>query len=255
LNAQRRTSAARHKPQGEGKIVNRIILRASLIVMLGSTLGIATAQAQTKDIVLKNDIQGYVVDQRNVVVRSGSGLCWRSGSWTPAMAIAECDPDLVKKPAPMPLPAPVAAPAPPPKPVAAPAPPPTAPKVVTIGATELFDFNKAVLKPSAKTEIDQKVIEKLASAGKINLILVGGHTDRLGAAAYNQKLSEKRADAVKAYLVTKGLDGNKIETLGFGKTTPAQGVPKCDDKLPRAKLIACLEPHRRVTIEIQAAAK
>ena len=235
--------------------MNKIIIGGALVAMLGSAIGIATAQAQTKDIVLKDEIKGYAVDQRNVVVRSGAGLCWRSGSWTPAMAIEECDPDLVMKPAPKPVMAPPAAPAPAPKPMAAPAPAPAAPKVITIGATELFDFNKAVLKPAAKAEIDHKVIEKLGSVGKIKLILVGGHADRLGSAAYNQKLSEKRADAVKAYLVAKGLDGNIIETLGFGKTTPAQGVPKCDDKLPRAKLIACLEPHRRVTVEIQAAAK
>ena len=226
--------------------------KLALGALLGSTLCITVAQAQTVDIVLKDDVKAYVVDQRNVVVRSGAGLCWRTGYWTPAMAISECDPDLVKKPAP-PVPAEQPVVAPTPKP--APAPAAVAPKVITLAATGLFDFNKAVLKPAAKTEIDQKVIEKLSSVGKIKLILVGGHTDRLGSPIYNQKLSEKRADAVKAYLVSKGLDGSIIETLGFGKTTPAQGVPKCDYKLPRAKLIACLEPHRRVTLEIQAAAK
>lgn len=233
--------------------MNKITVRASLIAVLYSTLSITAAQAQTKDVVLKDAIKGYAVDSRNVVVRSGAGLCWRSGSWTPAMAIEECDPDLVKKPAPAPAKAAPPAPKPAPAPAAAPA--PAKPKVITLAATSLFDFNKAVLKPAAKTEIDQKVIGKLASVGKIKLIVVGGHTDRIGSAAYNQKLSEKRADAVKAYMVSKGMDGNMIETIGFGKTTPAQGVPKCDDKLPRAKLIACLEPHRRVTIEIQAAAK
>ena len=226
--------------------------KLALGALLGSTLCITVAQAQTVDIVLKDDVKAYVVDQRNVVVRSGAGLCWRTGYWTPAMAISECDPDLVKKPAP---PAPAEQPVVAPTPKSAPAPAAVAPKVITLAATGLFDFNKAVLKPAAKADIDQKVIEKLSSVGKIKLILVGGHTDRLGSPIYNQKLSEKRADAVKAYLVSKGLDGNIIETLGFGKTTPAQGVPKCDDKLPRAKLIACLEPHRRVTLEIQAAAK
>lgn len=234
--------------------MKKTIVKASLIVILGSTFSISTVQAQTKDIVLNADTHGYAVDQRNVVVRSGTGLCWRSGSWTPAMAIEECDPDLVKKPAaPAPAPTPVAPPAP--KPAPTPAPAPAAAKTITLAATGLFDFNKAVLKPAAKMEIDQKIIEKLGSAGKIKLILVGGHTDRIGSVSYNQKLSEKRADAVKAYLVSKGLDGNSIETLGYGKTSPAQGVPKCDDKLPRAKLIACLEPHRRVTVEIQAAPK
>ena len=55
--------------------------------------------------------------------------------------------------------------------------------------------------------------------------------------------------------MTRGLNGNAIETFGYGKTQPAQGVAKCDDKLPRKKLIACLEPHRRVVIEIQGSAK
>ena len=127
--------------------------------------------------------------------------------------------------------------------------------MINLAAISLFDFGKAVLKPAAKTEIDQKIIAKLADVGKISLIVVGGHTDRLGSSAFNQKLSEKRAEAVKTYLVAKGMDANAIETFGFGKTQPAQGVAKCDDKLPRNKLIDCLEPHRRVTIEIKAMPK
>ncbi len=139
--------------------------------------------------------------------------------------------------------------------MAAPAPPPPAPKTITIAAKALFDFDKATLKPAAREQIDQEVVAKLAEIGKIKLIVVSGHTDRLGSAEYNQKLSERRAEAVKAYLVTKGLDGTAIETFGYGKTQPAQGVPKCADTLPRKKLIACLEPHRRVVIEIQGTGK
>ncbi|MBI3525087.1 MAG: OmpA family protein [Betaproteobacteria bacterium] len=222
--------------------LNKIIGKAALIAILGYA---ASAAAQTAG----ND--GHLYDARGNPVMSGSGLCWKTTRWTPAMATKECDPDLVKKEA-----APVAAPMPKPAAVAAaPAPAPAAAKIITLAAVSLFDFGKAVLKPAAKTEIDEKIVDKLAGLGKIKLIIVGGHTDRLGSAAYNQKLSEKRAEAVKAYMVAKGLDGNIIETFGFGKTQPAQGVAKCDDKLPRKKLIACLEPHRRVTIEIQALPK
>ena len=225
------------------------VFKATLVAILSFA---ALAQAQTTT--------GYLTDGRNAVAKSGFGLCWHTAFWTPAMATADCDPDLVKKevpPAPLPKAAepanPVAA-APVPAPIPAPA-PAAAPKVITIAAKALFDFNKAVLKPDARQQIDQEVVSKLAGIGQIKLIVISGHTDRIGAAVYNQQLSEKRAEAVKAYLVAKGVDGNAIETLGFGKTQPAQGVAKCDDKLPRAKLIACLEPHRRVVIEIQGSAK
>jgi len=221
--------------------LNKTINKATLIAILSCA---ASVSAQTND--------GHLYDARGNAVMSGSGLCWKTARWTPALAIAECDPDLVKKAAPA---APVAAPTPKPAPAPTPAPAPVAAKVITLAANSLFDFDKAALKPTAKAEIDQKIIAKLADIGKIKLIVVGGHADRLGSAAYNQKLSEKRAEAVKVYLVAKGMDGNAIETFGFGKTQPAQGVAKCDDKLPRKKLIDCLEPHRRVTIEIQAMPK
>ena len=103
-------------------------------LLLATLLGLSmSALAQTKGIDRK-DVIGYAIDQRDNVVKSGTGLCWRTGYWTPAMAIEECDPDLVKKPAPMAAPAPVPAPAP------APAPKPAAQKV-TLAADALFDFN------------------------------------------------------------------------------------------------------------------
>src|SRR5215831_244453 len=121
-------------------------------------------------------------------------LCWRTGYWTPAMAIIECDPDLVPKPAPPPPPP--AAPAPPPPPPPAPAPAPSVQKI-TLAATALFDFDKYVLKPEGKAAIDREVISKLKDVTKLELVLVTGHTDRIGTQAYNQKLSERRANAVQ----------------------------------------------------------
>jgi OOP family OmpA-OmpF porin len=175
-------------------------------------------------------------------------LCWRTGYWTPAMAIVECDPDLVPK---RPPPAPVAQPPAPPPP---PPPPPPAPGLqkITLATKALFDFDKAVLKPEGKTAIDTQVLSKLSQVSKLELVLVTGHTDRIGTQAYNQKLSERRADAVRDYLVSKGVAKDKIETLGMGKTQPVPGVV-CNQPYPKERkaLIECLAPNRRVEVEVK----
>jgi OmpA-OmpF porin, OOP family len=172
-------------------------------------------------------------------------LCWRTGYWTPAMAIVECDPDLVPKPPP-----PAVAP-PPPAPPPPPPPPPPAPGLqkITLATKALFDFDKYVLKPEGKTAIDTEVLAKLKDVNKLELVLVTGHTDPIGTQAYNQKLSERRADAVRDYLVSKGVPKDKIETLGMGKTQPVPGLV-CKQK-ERKALIACLAPDRRVEVEVK----
>ena len=197
--------------------------------------------------------QGYLQDQNSNVVRAlGANVCVRTSDWTPARAIVECDPDLVPKPAPKPAPAPAAAPAPRPAPAAKPAAAPAKPKVLRVTSTELFDFDKAVLNNRAKTLLDTEIIAKLGGFATVQFINVNGHTDRLGSPQYNQKLSEKRAQAVKTYLVSKGVDGSKIETYGFGKTMP---VKSCPDQKDRKALKACLEPNRRVEVEVQGTPK
>ncbi len=201
---------------------------------------------------------GYVLSATappdNNVVRNGAGnLCWRTGYWTPAMAIVACDPDLVPKP---PAPAPVAAPPPPPPPPPAPPPPAPAPapqvQKITLASKALFDFDKAVLKPEGMAAIDSEIIAKLKDVQKLELVLVTGHTDRIGSQAYNQKLSERRADAVRNYLVSKGVAKDKIETLGMGKTQPVPGVT-CSMTAMK-ELIACLAPNRRVEVEVKGEA-
>jgi len=217
-----------------------MITHAKHSVLLAALLGLsAAAFAQTPGIDTAGTV-GYVIDQRGYVAKNGTGLCWRDGYWTPAMAIEECDPDLVKKEA-APAPAePVAAPA------AAPAPKPAAQKV-TLSADALFDFNKANLRNEGKEKLD-----KLASDTKglnLEVIIATGHADRFGTDAYNQKLSEKRAAAVKAYLVGKGVEANRIFAEGKGKTQPVTKPGDC--KGPKSKkVIACLQPDRRVDIEI-----
>jgi OOP family OmpA-OmpF porin len=204
---------------------------------------------------------GYGTPQANVWRNSNFGdpkignLCWRTGFWSPSMAIVECDPDLVPKPPAPPPPPPAVAPPPPPPPrPAPPPPPPPAPQVqkITLASKALFDFDKAVLKPEGKAAIDSEIIAKLPQVQKLELVLVTGHTDRLGTQQYNQKLSERRADAVRDYLVSKGVAKDKIETLGMGKTQPVPGV-KCEMKALK-ELIACLAPNRRVEVEVKGEA-
>ncbi len=160
---------------------------------------------------------------------------------------------VAKPPAPAPQPQAVPAP-PPPKPVAqAPKPepkpePPKKPAVTNLASTELFEFNKAVLTKEARAKLDSEVIAKLGDLREVRYIIVNGHADRLGSPQYNQKLSEQRAEAVRAYLVSKGVDASKVETLGFGKTLP---VKACPDQKQRKELIECLSPNRRVVVEVQ----
>lgn len=222
----------------------RLLLSTALAAF---ALGLSgTASAQSK--------QGYWTNpaSNNTVWKSGTGLCWRAGYWTPAMAIAECDPDLMPKPAPKPVAVPPPPPAPAPVAAPPPKPAPAKPRVLRVTSTELFDFDKSVLTPAARGKLDAEVIAKLGEFATIQFINVNGHTDRLGSPQYNQKLSERRANAVKAYLVSKGVDGARIETYGFGKTLP---VKSCPDQKDRKALKACLEPNRRVEVEVQGIPK
>jgi OmpA-OmpF porin, OOP family len=113
----------------------------------------------------------------------------------------------------------------------------------------LFDFDKSVLKPEGQAVLDREIVSRIKEVQKLELVLVTGHTDRLGSQSYNQKLSERRAAAVAAYLASKGVAKDKIETLGMGKTQPVPGVV-CEQK-NRKELIACLQPHRRVEVEVK----
>jgi OOP family OmpA-OmpF porin len=117
---------------------------------------------------------------------------------------------------------------------------------VTLAADALFDFDKAVLRPEGKAKLDDLVSK--SKALNLEVIIAVGHTDRLGSDSYNQKLSEKRAAAVKTYLVSKGVEANKVYTEGKGAKQPVT-ADKC--KGPKSKkIIDCLQPDRRVDIEI-----
>jgi OOP family OmpA-OmpF porin len=204
---------------------------ASLFATAALATSMSGAFAQTVD--------NWVNGSGNLPWKNGTNeLCWRDGSWTPATAIAECDGAL--KPPPPP------APAPPPPPAAPPPPPPPAPVVVpaatsekvTFAADAFFDFDKSVLKPEGKAKLDDLV----SKMGGINLevIIAVGHTDSVGSDAYNQKLSVRRSEAVKAYLVSKGVEKNRVYTEGKGEKQPV-----ADNKTAEGRA-----KNRRVEIEV-----
>jgi OOP family OmpA-OmpF porin len=185
---------------------------------------------------------GYVTDSSGAVVRSGNGLCWKTGYWTPGMATAECDPDLAPKPKAAEKPAAKAS-APAPAPLAA----KPATETTTLAADGLFAFGKATLLPKGKRKLDE-VIGKIQGRSA-DQILVIGHTDRIGSQKANQRLSQKRAEAVKAYLVARKVDKNLIRVEGKGSSEPVTTAGQCPGK-GGAKVIACLAPDRRVEIRV-----
>jgi OOP family OmpA-OmpF porin len=213
---------------------------STLSLVLASALAVTStaAIAQSKDIKGSSPTSGYVVDPRGNVVVDPFGLCWRTGYFTPAMAIVECDPDLVPKPVAAPAPAPAAGPAATPAPAPAPAPAGPTTEKVTFAADAFFDFDKSVLKPEGKAKLDD-LSSKLKDIA-LEVIIAVGHTDSIGSDAYNQKLSIRRSEAVKAYLVSKGVEANRVYTEGKGEKQP---VADNKTREGRAK-------NRRVEIEV-----
>jgi OOP family OmpA-OmpF porin len=153
--------------------------------------------------------------------------------------------------APLPRPAPPAAPAPAPAVVAAPPPPPPPMrKRVQFSADSLFTFDKATVKPAGRRALDAFASQLVGA--RLKVITVTGYTDRLGAYAYNMRLSARRAAAVKAYLVrTAGIPDDKIVARGADGSDPVTKPGKCRGTRPTANLIACLQPDRRVEVDVE----
>ena len=146
-------------------------------------------------------------------------LCWRNNFWTPATGIPGCDGVPVAQ---------------------APEVPVVAPTVtkVTLNADTFFDFDKSTIKPEGRQVLDQ--VADTVQSINLETLIATGHTDSIGSDAYNQKLSERRANAVKTYLVNKGVPADRIYTEGKGK---AQPVASNKTREGRAQ-------NRRVEIEI-----
>ena len=179
--------------------------------------------------------EAYGADDRGVVWRITSDLgnhCWRTGYWTPAMAIVECDPDLFPEEE-------VAAVAPPPA--------PAAPRNVTFSADALFDFDSAQLKPAGAQALNE--FARGLEGVKYDLITATGHADRIGNSDYNKRLSIRRAESVKNHLVSRGIDANRIYADGVGEAGSVTG-DKCHGLGSGKALKDCLAPDRRVDIEV-----
>jgi OmpA-OmpF porin, OOP family len=207
---------------------------ASLFATAALASSFAGVSAQTVD----NWVSGTGLPWKN----GTNELCWRDGFWTPATGLQGCD-GVPAPAAPTPAPAPRPAPAPAP---ATPAPAPAAAAVVaaptsekvTFAADAFFDFDKAVLKPEGRAKLDDLV----SKMGGLNLevIIAVGHTDSIGTDAYNQRLSIRRSEAVKAYLVSKGVEKNRVYTEGKGEKQPV-----ADNKTAEGRA-----KNRRVEIEV-----
>ena len=230
-------------------MMNHILTMKQLSVALSCavTLGIAADAARAQ---ATSDL-GYVTNTGNSVTRSGFGLCWRAGSRPDPMSIGECEPEIVAAPiAAVAAPEPKAAELAPPPVAAADVTPIVAPPVierVTLDADALFDFDRSELRPAGRTALDG-----FADSMKgidAEMIMAVGHTDRFGSGAYNQHLSELRVEAVKTYLVGIGIAANRVHTEGKGETEPVTKTGQCEGSRS-AGVIACLQPDRRVVVEV-----
>jgi OOP family OmpA-OmpF porin len=193
--------------------------------------------------------RGYVGSGAGVVATNPFGLCWRSGAeWSPDKAAAPCD--VVPRAAVAPVPV-AKAPEPAPAPLAAAAPAPVVIEKITLSTDVLFGFNKAELTPAGEQKLDE--LAKSAQGANVDRVALVGHADRIGSEEYNQELSEQRAQAVADYLAQKGVDSSRLQVAGRGKNEPVTGN-QCDKMGPannkNAKLIACLQPDRRVDAEL-----
>jgi OOP family OmpA-OmpF porin len=225
--------------------------RQALLAVSALALGLASTSGLAQQ---GRSTEGYLIDGRNQIVKDAYNLCWRRGTWTPAQAHCDCDPDLIPRDVCFPPPPkPAAAPPPPmaPKPapaapMAKPAPKPVTEKV-TFAADVLFDFDKAVLRPEGKTRLDD-LVAKLGGVA-LEVVIAIGHTDPIGNLEYNNRLSVRRAEAIKAYLVSKGIEPNRIYTEGKG---PTQLVKKCDRKDFKTfnDYVACNQANRRTEVEV-----
>ncbi len=253
----------------------RAFMLAGVAIML--TPGTSTSE--------DSKLSGYVVESYpGSVVTSGFGQCWHTSYWTRDARIEQCDPDApatAKAPAAEPSPAP-AVPAPAPQAEQQPAPPVTQPlqsedttstplppperpadtaaaarnprldtallpQTVHYSTDAFFDFDESILRPEGRAALDEFVSE--LSEVKYGSIRVVGHTDRIGSDAYNQALSERRANAVRKYLSRKNVPSDRIKAVGKGKSEPTVKTSMCNGpKSP--KVIKCLQPDRRVDIEV-----
>lgn len=212
------------------KPITKLILAAFAATAI-LPLGASAAGVESKN-------QGYLVDAPNsAIITSGTGLCWHTSAWTAGSAAEPCDPTkktVVAAAAPLPI-------------VIAAVPVKPLPQKISFSGDALFAFDKSELKPEGKAMLDD-LAGQLDGASYDN-ILTTGHTDRFGSNQYNQKLSERRAESVKNYLISKNVQSTRISSEGKGELQPVTRADECKGA-KTAKVVACLQPDRRVDVEM-----
>jgi OmpA-OmpF porin, OOP family len=218
---------------------------SSRLYVLAVIAGLSVAPARAAD-----NPAGYLISgQDGAPVTAGYGECVHTGRWTPDTSYRQCDPRPVAAApvqlAPEPAPARVAAE---PAPVAAETPALEAPRAVPfrISMDTLFDFDSSVLRADAGPALDEFATR--LSRTEYQTVDIVGHADRIGGAKHNQQLSERRAGAVRDYLVAKGLDGSRIAVSGVGTSEPITGS-QCQG-LRGNSLISCLQPDRYTEVTV-----
>jgi OOP family OmpA-OmpF porin len=206
----------------------------------------------TDAMTLRTEIERYRVD--DAVGNKGDidlvslGLIYRFGTKAPTPVARQIAPEPVAF-TPLPEPVVAVAPVPTPTPPPPPTPAPPIPTKVSFSADSLFDFDKAAVKPDGRLELD-KLAANLQGVD-YDVINVTGHTDRIGSHAYNQKLSTRRAEVVTTYLVeSAGIAAHKIKAKGVNGSEPITKPGDCVGTKATKDLIACLQPDRRVDIEV-----
>ena len=203
--------------------------------------GAGLQYAFTDAFAMRAEIERYRIDDavgnKGDIDMVSLGLVYRFGDKSPSPVAR----------APMPEPVTVAA-APAPALVIAPPPPPVSNRV-TFAADSLFDFDKSIIKPAGRQTLDKLAADLRGT--RFDIVTVTGHTDRLGSHAYNLKLSTRRAEAVKAYLAqSASIPADKITATGVDGANPVTNPNDCKGNKPTPKLIACLQPDRRVDVEV-----
>lgn len=211
--------------------------------------GLGIQYAFTESLAMRVEAERYRIDDavgnRGDVDLISVGLLYRFGGKTPPPPAP-----YVAAPQPAPAPAVVAAaPPPPPSPKPAPVVVVPEPRRVTFSADSLFAFDQSTMMPAGKQDLDKFAADLRGTS--FDVISVTGHTDRLGSSDYNKALSTRRAETVKSYLAdTAGIPASKISARGAGETEPVTKPDACPGQKATKKLIACLQPDRRVEVEV-----
>jgi OmpA-OmpF porin, OOP family len=201
------------------------------------------------------DVAGYLTTGDSSAVTDAFGECWHTAEWRRGMRFHHCEPSTQVRPVAAPAgETPAAAPelAAAPKPAVTPRPAGSArPAPIRISIDALFDFDSAALKPEGRAALD--ALAQRIDHAAYRSASITGHADRLGTPGYNLLLSERRAQAVRAYLGTRGVDVARIGAKGVGSSEPATPPKQCDG-LGRARLIQCLQPDRYAEIAVVSGA-